>query len=253
MVTVDAAWPDALAAGTTPTLAPWELKISAEGVKLPEVAGRAARHWYTSPAFAGGGVAGGPAPPPPAVELGGGNVIAAAARSGGLKDHHRDRAGDGGRPIIAAIDPPIQRCERQAPGFGVRVEGERPVVLCWIGGVDDEKETRAGVGQTRAGNAQQAEGHEIAGSYGELIGIDLAGHEGGDSSGEGTSAGEGGAARAVDPRQDYVEVGTGAGVGTDQSQGERAIREQIVFQPHECFARHAAGQIDRGSAGYRRA
>src|ERR1035441_4017298 len=53
MVTVDAAWPDALAAGTTPTLAPWELKISAEGVKLPEGAGRAARNWYTSPAFAG--------------------------------------------------------------------------------------------------------------------------------------------------------------------------------------------------------
>ena len=45
MVAVEAAWPDALPAGTTPTLTPCELKISAEGVKPPPASGRAVRNW----------------------------------------------------------------------------------------------------------------------------------------------------------------------------------------------------------------
>src|SRR5450756_32561 len=52
MVAVDAAWPDTLPGATTLTLAPLESKISAEGANPPEVSGRAARNWYTSPPLA---------------------------------------------------------------------------------------------------------------------------------------------------------------------------------------------------------
>ena len=137
-----------------------------------------------------------------AAEFGSRDVIAAAAVSGVLEHHHSDRAGDGGRPIVAAIDA----CERQPPGFGVHVNGEGAVILCGIGGVDSEKETRAGVGQTGCGNAQQSERYNVATLYGVLIGIHLAWHRGGDRPREGTPAAQRGigGARAVDPRQDNV-------------------------------------------------
>src|SRR5207247_2571736 len=121
-----------------------------------------------------------------------------------------------------------------------------------IGGIDGEKEAGAGVGQARGRDTKQAEGYDVAGLYIELVRIDLAARRGGEVSGEGASAGQGGigGARPVDTRQNDVEECGGSQIGTGELQGVGALRAQIEFHSGVGFALiYATCKVDRRGAG----
>ena len=186
MVEVDAACPEALAAGQSGYAGAFGIVdlggrheaaggAGTRGAELVDVAG-VGLHGVKAEAERAGqsavysGIAAERSTAATAVELGGGDVVAAAGEAAELEDHHGDRAGNGGRPIVAAVD----LREGKSLTGGIRVDDVGPVVLRRIGGVDGEKETGAGVGQARGGDTKQAEGYDVAGLHIELIAIDLA-------------------------------------------------------------------------------